>query len=346
MPYDIETLTNETLVHVGDRYSRYFSRDEVKRTIVEGYFDLCQRARPIWDVYMVDGPVVAATVDLPANLLQVERATWDGRRLEPLHSWAFEKGLDFGYQTETGDVSAYMLNKDGIGKMRLYKAPASSGPYIDYTGSTPWGTIRAFLQTAVASTTQPSPRLGMFARMTNATTIYPADQGMSLSPVFGFLQAVLIIEGAITSIGAFLGFTITGTGVLRMISGLHPSQGVRGIVRSFRFDSRNLRIEYHRRPHDPRTYRQFELPDYSVRYVRHYVMAKLYRRDGPFQDLKMSKSFMLRYTNAVERLKLRMASIDNATHHILGSGGGKLSGPPLAQLPWNYPARTQVRRRR
>lgn len=397
MAYTIDSLTEETLLRLGDRKARSWSRAEIKNYLVEGYNALCYMARPLWDVtifndkppfgtydfafephymsaqqvqasisfeferlYVQQNPqgragmsfafelaytdgTPAAVSQLPKEMLQVERAAWSGRRIMAMSSNGMEWGLDSQYETTTGDVEAYILDKDGNYSFRRYRVPAGNGSYFEYVGNR--GTIRN-IGTGTTDTLLPLPRLGWWARMTDATTIWPPDHSISLSLLWSFIQPVVV--SVMTSVRAFTGTIVSPTrGVIRRIPGFHPTKGTRGIIRAIYLDHRNTRVEYHRRGLDPRVCRYFELPDFYVRYARHYAMSKAYRRDGDHQDIRLSKHYDKRFKVGVQRMQTRLAANGRGERHELGSNklpqGGR---PPLARLPWNYPERGARRRRR
>jgi hypothetical protein len=72
---------------------------------------------------------VSGVVDLPEDVLQIERATWNTKRITPLRSSDVEFD-DRRYELNTGIVEGYMQDKDGLGKFRKYRVPSS--PYDPY----------------------------------------------------------------------------------------------------------------------------------------------------------------------------------------------------------------------
>lgn len=67
------------------------------------------------------------TIDLPTDLLKLERLTYDSEAIEPKFSTEMET-LDHLYKTETeDDVRFWIWDQDGIMKLRLYPASGQTG---------------------------------------------------------------------------------------------------------------------------------------------------------------------------------------------------------------------------
>ncbi len=72
---------------------------------------------------------VSGLVDLPDDLHEVERATWNTRRTMPLTSRDME-GFDSRYELNKGIVEGYMRDKDGLNRLRKWRVPNSA--YITF----------------------------------------------------------------------------------------------------------------------------------------------------------------------------------------------------------------------
>jgi len=68
--------------------------------------------------------------DLPDALIQIERATWDNRRIDPLFSSELEN-LDAQYHTRTGSPQGYIMDKDGLRILRKVPVPSASASGSD-----------------------------------------------------------------------------------------------------------------------------------------------------------------------------------------------------------------------
>ncbi len=72
---------------------------------------------------------VSALYDLPDNLYEIERTTWDSRRIDPRRSREFEQN-DSRYELAKGNVDAYTQDKDGLRRLRKWRVP--SAPFVPY----------------------------------------------------------------------------------------------------------------------------------------------------------------------------------------------------------------------
>jgi hypothetical protein len=72
---------------------------------------------------------VSPLFDLPGDLHEIERATWNTRRTTPLVSRDME-GFDSRYELNKGIVEGYMRDKDGVNTLRKWRVPNSA--YIPY----------------------------------------------------------------------------------------------------------------------------------------------------------------------------------------------------------------------
>ncbi len=285
----------------------------------------------------------AAVSQMPSTMVQIERVAWSGRKVPVMSSNGMEWGMDSQFETVRGDVEAYLMDKEGMYGLRRYRVPSGNGTYFTYEGR--WGTVRKVGETT-SSTLLPFPRLGFFARMLSGI-IYPPDIAISLSWGFSFSNLTAVVTGALNTLSAFAGAILSPSrGVIRRIPGFHPSGGTRGIIRRIVLDHRNTRAEFHRRGLNPVTTNQFELPDFYMRYVRHFAMARCFAHDGDGQDKRMSKLFQKMFATGVQRIIKRCSTVQLAKFNTLGEGTTPEAGrPPLARLPWNYPAPSRRRRR-
>ena len=99
----------------------------------------------------------AALVNLPDNLHEIERATWNNLRIDPLRSRDLE-GMDSRYELNAGAVEGYVQDKDGLSTLRKWRVPSSA--YSGYTydsDSSEYGLMR---QIAAVCSDTPNGRWG------------------------------------------------------------------------------------------------------------------------------------------------------------------------------------------
>lgn len=254
---------------------------ELNSYIQEAYLRFARESRLLFSMDTIKGLDSTATYTIPSDVVQLERALWDGNRIPPSTSRDLRKNLAT-YRSSEGEPFTYCLDEDGPSTIRLANIPSADGSAFTIVGT--WGALRT-----------------------------PTD-----------------ITAA----------TITGTwGVPRILPGHHPTRGAWGIPRIVAEDTDNLRIEGYRQglPVTQDSH-SFELPDQWCRYLRWFVLAKAYKRDGPGQDLQLAQHFEERWAMSLERVAFRRRQMVRERVGVLGKGASTMRqsvAPP--RLPWNYP---------
>lgn len=84
---------------------------------------------------------ISPIVDLPEELHEIERATWDSRRIEPLPSRWLEQN-DPRYELNKGQVNNYAQDKDGLRRLRKWQVPSAAyEPYELDDDDEVWGVL-------------------------------------------------------------------------------------------------------------------------------------------------------------------------------------------------------------
>ena len=89
----------------------------------------------------VDTTLCEGVADLPDDLYEIERSTWNNRRIDPLRSRELEMP-DSSYELTAGDVTGYLQDKDGFSRLRKYRVPSAA--YEPYGLDDPeeiWGVL-------------------------------------------------------------------------------------------------------------------------------------------------------------------------------------------------------------
>jgi hypothetical protein len=136
----LEQMRDEILTKLGDQDNVVWSDSDIEAYIAEGWDDLCIQTKLNWKSTTIDDVAAQATYDLPADFYEVDRVTWNDFRCAPVRAREL-RDLDQYYMSQTGDVIAYSLDMDGIGKIRKYRIPPSDAGHYAVTGS--WGTPRS-----------------------------------------------------------------------------------------------------------------------------------------------------------------------------------------------------------
>jgi hypothetical protein len=286
---------------------------------------------------------VPATVDLPKKNVHIDRALWDGRRLDPVSSMAMSLGgMDFQYESTYGDTEAYIADKDGLNRLRRYKIPAGDGYHFEYRGN--FGSFRG--SPGEGEETM-FPRLGFFARFSSTNVLFVGDvEGgvfASLSWTFNFNTFTTNVTRGLVTMSIFSGYGVNLSnstdakfGIIRRLPGFHPSTHTWGIIRALRLQSRNTQVEIIRRGHDPR-HEQFEILPIYMHSLSIYAAYELTRRDGPMQDIGLATHFKQQFDAIIERAKMRMAHQNDMRLIVAGGDEMRTRRPPIARPPANYP---------
>lgn len=75
-----------------------------------------------------------ATDQLPENLYQIDRATWDWKKIEPVRSTELEQ-QDSRYWINNGEVIGYLQDRDGLRVFRKWRVPAVAATEYTITGT-------------------------------------------------------------------------------------------------------------------------------------------------------------------------------------------------------------------
>ncbi len=117
------TLTTKILYLLGDAGETIWTATEIKRYVNEGYVLLLGAAKPLWKTAYSNDVADTATYTLPADLVQVDRVTWNWGRIPPLTVRELQQ-IDNLYRTNQGPVRAYCLEGDGTTTIRKWLVPA------------------------------------------------------------------------------------------------------------------------------------------------------------------------------------------------------------------------------
>jgi hypothetical protein len=277
---------------------------------------------------------------LDPQVIEIERAVSNKRRIEPLRSRELEFS-DGQYQTLPGEVLGYIRDKDGPRSFRKWRIPASAADEYtvttdsyaaNYTGS--WETAEvpdSFVMLNQFAFTQAWEEAYADADLQSiAPSGHTALWEYTQNAPFGLLRIPTDIS-AETVIGE--------RGIARRIPGEHPAagDGARGFPRRVWRPSKNTKIEYTKKgkflTHDSD---EFEFPDLYVKYIRHFALYRALGRGGQGQDLQLSAFWKGMWEAGVQRARRRKQNINKTRRHVLGGGPQELKRPPLARLPWQF----------
>ena len=90
----------------------------------------------LWEsTYLASGySFYRATDFVPDSLYQIDRATWDYKKIEPVRSTEIEI-QDARYWIQNGEVIGYIQDKDGLGVFRKWRVPSVAATAYTITGT-------------------------------------------------------------------------------------------------------------------------------------------------------------------------------------------------------------------
>jgi hypothetical protein len=281
-----------------------------------------------------------AVHQLPTELIEIERALWNKRRIEPLRSSELEFA-DAQYQTQQGEVMGYLRDKDGIRSFRKWRIPSQAADEYTVTGDGWTGNYTADWEPDDAPTTFTFYEQFAYTQGWEKPYVTAALQPIPTSNHTGTWEFRNTTQfGILRNPTEIADEEVIGSwGIPRRIPGEHPcaGDGTWGIPRRIWKAAHNTKIEYTKKGKtlvgDGDT---FELPDLYVKYIRHFAMHRALQRDGQGQDLGLSNFWKALWENGLSRARKRKQSLMKTRIHILGGERVESGRPPMARLPWTY----------
>jgi hypothetical protein len=137
----MKDVRDQVTYRLGDtnRDSAIWGDAEINRYIRKGLWDLCRNTKAIWDMQHLDLVDGTPTYTLREGWIEVDRVTYNNRRMEPVLRMEAEK-LDYLYLEREGEPYGYIMNLDGMNLIRIVRIPAADAS--EYTTSGTWGILR------------------------------------------------------------------------------------------------------------------------------------------------------------------------------------------------------------
>jgi hypothetical protein len=127
-------------------------------------------------------------------------------------------------------------------------------------------------------------------------------------------------------------------GILREIEGAFPAWGPHGTPTRQHPVAKNIAVEVSRLGRKL-TEANFEIPRTYIKFVMFWAMRQALHKNGPGQDLKLSKHYEDRFNMGIERMKSRLRKINKEAIIKMSAIGeqpepfGNMGDP---QLPYPY----------
>ena len=287
---------------------------------------------------------VAALVDLPESLQEIERATWNSRRLAALRSSDVEDG-DGRYELNKGQVDGYLQDKDGLGLLRKWRVPSTAyTPYgfDDDTDLTLFNFTGADWEDDYLPSGVTAAGPAQFTCADDLSFADASDTGPGTHTAgweYAYTGETLLNEdglGILRDVTDILTVAVSGDwGDLVGVDGV-DTFGDWGILGPLYRETNSVRVEYRRRGEVLSDFVDFEIPDRYTVVVRHYAEARALEREGKGQDMEMAAHFQTRYDTGIKRMNRRRKALRFQQTFVMGGTSGRLRGPVLARLPYNY----------
>lgn len=279
--------------------------------------------------------------DLPEDLYEIERATWNTLPIDAIRSRSIEMD-DMRYELNRGQVEAYLQDKDGLRRLRKWRVP--SAPYVPYATDTIsdvfdyTADFETDYFTSVSGETQATSAVdAQFATTSNANTgarthnyLWETTDGFAAPPPstdFGVLVQI-------TEIDADTPLSNQQIGDFVQVGGQHAFGDPWGIIVAIYSEPNDMRIEYRRRGVEL-SKQDFEIPLRYQTYVRHYAQARALEREGDGQDLELAAHYQARYEAGVQRMLARKQAMQYQRKGIIGGGSRTERGARL-RMPWQF----------
>ena len=289
---------------------------------------------------------VSALVDLPSDLFEIERSTWNTRRISALRSRYFEEE-DSRYERNKGQVEAYIQDKDGLDRLRKWRVPSTAYvPYgfddgtdlLAFTTTLPWEST--YLPTGAAANGPAAFTGGDDFPFIVSGDNGPADHNYLWEVTQGYVTAQIPNDdgyGIIRDLTGIVTLSVVsdGFGDLVQVDGVNVFEDY-GILGPVYKETSNVRIEYRRRGLALSDTQAFEIPDRYTVYVRHFAMARSLEREGPGQELELAAHYQARFESGVQRMLKRKEALQFQRLLVMGGAPSVRGKKPMVRMPWAY----------
>lgn len=354
---NLETFVTRVLKRLGDAEGEVWSREEIRIYGQDGYDQMCRSTKCLWDVAYVENlPAVANySSEEEAELAkQIPNLILTGRRTFTLE---IEKGLAPAGSVGPAGVSTHA-------ELALLSSILPTVPKPNPTGQLPRNYVGIERVTHDQLSLYPEFNAGLARNWDNHYEImsgrpnwftvdkdglftlrrYPGGDGAAVYPDVTGWWGVEVSDTAYTGSIVSEEAGLPGTAVWGSLvydPEEFPMGGPWGSPTRTHPDADNTRVEITRLGRDLSEH-EFEIPSSHVKYIEFWAASRALRRDGPGQDLKLSKHYSDRFDMGLDRITKRLRGVESERSGRIGYGPQRGSVPPLQiTLPYNYGRRTR-----
>jgi hypothetical protein len=129
-------VTTSVALKLGDSTHGIWPLSELERYVKDAYAMLCRESLAIWKQRYLNDQANVSDYGLPSDLIQIDRATWDAKPVEPT-SEGHANDLDDQYKNDSQPGSRPLSwFTDGLNTLRKYPPPSVSASNSDPTHPT------------------------------------------------------------------------------------------------------------------------------------------------------------------------------------------------------------------
>lgn len=320
-----------TMRRLDDELGEVWSYDEVLGYIKDGYNMWCRRSRCLFDMHVIPNVPQVGNWSTDLEKYLAEHTPGMGLTDNPLHfTGSHEANLAVGGRvggsTEgptpaTSPSEAALFSAKGLPtKVATGRLPDGTADVLRIT----WDELELFPEGSADERlldSQYEQRDGGDPRQytldkdgINTVRLVPPARGDAEYPTVSGSWGTMTQTDDTT-------ISVVGTyGILRESDGYFPAGGPHGTPTQRHPAAKNIVAEIARVGRSLDGF-AFEIPQQYVKYIIFWAMHRALERDGPGQDLKLSKHYSDRYGLGIERIKARLRKVNKEQRLRMGSGG-------------------------
>lgn len=349
MSFDLESAVMKVQKRLDDEDGVVWTDAELKMYIQDGYDLFCRRTRCLFDIWVVENTPQVGNWSTDLERFLLEQSSGKGLTDERLHFTAdIERnkrvGGLVGGSTEgptpatSPHEGAFFDHFEQPAKVATSRLPNSIVDIIRVT----WDELEVYpenspdmrmLDLQYERREGGDPRHFTFDKdgFKTLRLIPPARADADYDTVDGSWGTMTqTSDTTVTVVGAY--------GILREIDGAFPSWGPHGTPTRQHPAAKNISVEVARLGR-PLSQYCFEIPAIYIKFVLFWAMRRALQKNGPGQDLKLSKHYEDRFEMGIARMKTRLRKVNKEI--VLSMGSMRAQPEPFGNmgdptLPYPY----------
>lgn len=107
----------------------YWTKEQIARCVSDSYIEAAKLTKALETIEMVDLVANTAQYTLSANIGQIIRVQYDGRKIYNITKWELDR-TEHDWENQTGYISDYITSQQNNRTIRLYKIPETGGGLV------------------------------------------------------------------------------------------------------------------------------------------------------------------------------------------------------------------------